>query len=171
MVKKKELKGRAIYVYPHSEVSARWKALAGESGTSISKFVIEHVENSLNQEDPDYKSKLDLIHESRGLLELVGEKEKRIHHLELLVDRLDKDLKQQRDRMFTEPSFSGVRHYDKQLIRMLREPGVHTTERILIRLHIEPTDIEAIKALSIQLESLEDSELVEATLQGFRWTT
>lgn len=169
MVKKKELKGRAIYVYPQSEISARWKSLAVESGTSISKFVIEHVENSLNQEDPDYKSKLDLIQESRGLLELIGEKEKRIHHLELLVDRLDKDLKQQRDRMFTDKSFSGMRRYNKQLIRMLREPGIHTTERILIRLRIKPTDTEAIKALSVQLESLEDSELIKATLQGFRW--
>jgi len=169
MVKKKELKGRAIYVYPNIEISTRWKSLAQKSGTSISKFVIEQVENSLNQVDPDYKSKLDLIQESRELLELVGEKEKRIHHLELLIDRLDKDLKQQRDRMFTDQSFSGIRQFNKQLIEMLREPGTYTTENILIRLGVAPTDVEAIKALSIQLETLEDGGLIKTTLQGFQW--
>ncbi len=50
MVKKKELKKRAIYVYPPSEMSEKWKNTAKESGESISKFVIEHVENSLNRD-------------------------------------------------------------------------------------------------------------------------
>ena len=45
MVNKKELKQRAIYVYPPAHMAENWKTMATQSNTSISKFVIEHVEN------------------------------------------------------------------------------------------------------------------------------
>ncbi|HEC95236.1 MAG TPA: hypothetical protein ENI45_04650, partial [Thermoplasmatales archaeon] len=46
------IKQRAIYVYlPSIETAQRWKEIAEKEGGSISKFVIEHVENSLQQED------------------------------------------------------------------------------------------------------------------------
>jgi len=35
MVKKKELKKRAIYVYPPPEMSENWKKIAAQSGNSI----------------------------------------------------------------------------------------------------------------------------------------
>jgi hypothetical protein len=169
MVKKGELKKRAIYVYPASEIALRWKSLAEQSDTSISKFVIEHVENSLNQEDPDYKSRLNMIEESRGHLETIRERDKQIRHLELLVDRLDQDLKSQRDRLFTDPEFSGVRGIDKRLVAVLRESGVHSTKDLVTRLGIKPREVESIKALSVQLEILETAGLVKTTPLGFKW--
>jgi hypothetical protein len=51
MGKTETIKQRAIYVYlPSQEMVDRWKKLAKEHGTSISKFVAENVENSLRQE-------------------------------------------------------------------------------------------------------------------------
>jgi hypothetical protein len=170
MVKKKELKKRAIYVYPPAKMSERWKAQANKSNTSISKFVIEHVENSLNMEQEEgYSSRSVIIEENRQLRETLTEKERRISHLELLVEKLGEDLRMYRARIFTDEDFRGVRNYDKKLIALLKEPGVRTSEEILDRLGIGAKESEAVKAVSKQLENLEAYGLVRSTGKGWMW--
>ena len=170
MVKKKELKQRAIYVYPPAEMAETWKKLAKTSGTSISKYVIEHVENSLGLAENDYRSKSNVLEENRQLKETLAEKEKRNHHLDLLVEKLEEDLQLYRSKLFTDTSNMGTRTYDKQLMALLREPGAHNTDTILTRLRIKPTDTEVIKAISIQLENLEAYGLLRNTGKGWIWS-
>jgi len=169
MVKEKGLKERAIYVYPPAEMAVRWKKLAEASGTSISKFVMEHVENSLGS-DEWYSSRAVIIEENRHLRESLRENEKRGHHLELLVEKLEEDLRTYRARMFTDPGFSGVRSYDKRLVEILKQPGAHTSEELLSRLGIKPTEQEAVKAVSVQLENLQGYGLVRSSRRGWMWT-
>jgi hypothetical protein len=170
MVKKGELKRRAIYVYPPAEMAARWKGLAEAAGTSISKFVMEHVENSLGREEEGYSSRSVVIEENRHLRESLKEKEKRGHHLEILVEKLEEDLRTYRARMFTDPSFSGIRSYDKRLVEILKQPGAHTSEELLSRLGIKPREQEAVKAVSVQLENLQGYGLVRSSRRGWVWT-
>ena len=169
MVKKKELKQRAIYVYPPAEMAETWKTLAKKSGTSISKFVIEHVANSLGLAEDDYKSRSNVLEENRQLRDTLTEKEKRNHHLELLVDKLEEDLRIYRSKLFTDSQSMGTRTYDKQLIALLREPGAHNTESILNRLRVKPTDTDVVKAISMQLENLEAYGLLKNTGKGWMW--
>ena len=170
MVRKKELKERAIYVYPPAEIAQRWKEQAEKTGTSISRFVIEHVENSLNTEtDPDYQPRTSIIDENRKLTEALKEKDKRNHHLELLVDKLEEDLRAYRSRLFTDPHATGVRDYDKRLVQILREPGALTSDALLQRLGIKVEETEAIKAVSAQLENLQAYGLVKQTSKGWAW--
>lgn len=148
----------------------RWKTLAEKSGTSISKFVAEHVENSLRREDDDkYLSRGRLIEENQNLKEALTEKEQRIRHLELLVEKLEQDLRQYRSTLFLEEDYTGVRSFDRKLIDILREPGVHENDVILSRLGIKPREQEAIKAVSKQLERLQSYGLVKATPRGWIW--
>ena len=52
VTKNKCLTDCAIYVYlPTVGMADQWKSMADKSKISISKFVIEHVENSLKQEE------------------------------------------------------------------------------------------------------------------------
>jgi len=170
MGKTDTIKQRSIYVYlPSHDMVQRWKTLAKNSGTSISKFVAEHVENSLREEEAEYKSRDTLIEENRNLSETLNEKERRIGHLELLVEKLEQDLRQYRAQMFTDEEFTGVRSYDKKLIELLREPGVHDNDVILSRLGIKPSEVDSIKAVSKQLELLQSYGLVKATLRGWSW--
>ena len=169
MVKKKELKQRAIYVYPPAEMAENWKTKAKESGASISKFVIEHVENSLGLAEDDYRSRSIVLEENRQLREALTEKEKRNHHLELLVEKLEEDLRTYRSRIFID-SETGASDYDKQLIGLLKEPGAHDTDSILRRLRVKPTDTIAMKAISIQLENLENYGLLRNTSKGWTWS-
>ena len=79
MGKTDTIKQRSIYVYlPSHDMVQRWKTLAKNSGTSISKFVAEHVENSLREEEAEYKSRGTLIEENRKLSEALNEKERRM---------------------------------------------------------------------------------------------
>jgi hypothetical protein len=171
MGKTETIKQRAIYVYlPTHEVVKRWKDLAKAAGTSISKFVAEHVENSLMQEEEsDYKARSSLIDEIMKLTETLGEKEKRIRHLDLLVEKLEEDLRLYRAQRFTEESFLGVKQYDRKLIEIVREPGSQSSEKILSRLGVKPREQEAVKAISVQLENLERYGLVRSTSKGWIW--
>jgi len=169
MVKKKELKQRAIYVYPPAEMAETWKKLSQDSSTSISKFVIEHVENSLGLAENDYRSRSNVLEENRQLRDTLTQKEKRNHHLELLVDKLEEDLRLYRSKLFTDTPQMGTRTYDKQLLVLLREPGAHNTESILSRLGVKPTDTDVVKAISIQLENLEAYGLLRNTGKGWIW--
>jgi len=161
----------AIYVYlPTHEVVKRWKDLAKAAGTSISKFVAEHVENSLMQEEnSDYKTRSSLLDEIIKLTEALGEKEKRIRHLDLLVEKLEEDLRLYRAQRFTDESFMGIKQYDRKLIEIVREPGSHSSEEILSRLGVKPREQEAVKAISVQLENLERYGLVRSTSKGWIW--
>jgi len=172
MGKTETIKQRSIYVYlPSLEMVQRWKALADKAGTSISKFVSEHVENSLRQEEEDnYRSRKLLIEQNRELVETLQEKEKRIRHLEILVDKLEQDLRQYRAQMFLDDDFKGVRGYNKKLIEILREPGLHDTIFLLSRLGIKTHETDAIKAISRQLARLQDYGLVKATPRGWTWS-
>jgi len=170
MGKTETIKRRAIYVYlPSEKMAERWKELAKKQGVSISKFVAEHVENSLRQNEEDYRSRDSLIAENRELKERLEERERRVRHLEMLVEKLEADLRLYRAQPFLEEEFTGVRRYDSRLVELLREPGVHSDEEILSRLGIKPREHEAVKAVFKQLELLQDYGLVIATPRGWQW--
>lgn len=170
MGKTETIKRRAIYVYlPSLEMAERWKALAEAAGTSISKFVAEHVENSLRLDEEGYRSRGSLIEENQRLREALREREKQVARLEMLVEKLEADLRQYRSRMFLDEDFTGIRRFEKRLVEILREPGVHENDAILSRLGIRPHETEAVKAVSSQLQRLQAYGLVKATPRGWKW--
>ncbi len=87
----------------------------------------------------------------------------------MLVEKLEQDLRQQRDRLFTDSKFTGIRSYDKKIIEILQEPDIHSTEELVIRLGIKPRDIDSIKAVSVQLENLKQYGLIKPGPQGYTW--
>lgn len=172
MGKTETIKERAIYIYlPSIEMTQEWKERAKKQGTSTSKFVIEHVENSLCQEeDPGYKSRGELwktVRELNEQLEKV-EREKRI--LEHVVEKLEKEVRKYRAQPFLEEEFQGVRRFQRELVDLLKIGGVFSSEEILSRLGVEPTEPEAVKAISKQLEILESYGLVQSSPRGWGWT-
>ena len=165
------IKKRAIYVYlPSIKQKGRWEEYSKKQGTSISKFVVEHVENSLRQEeDPGYKSRGDLWGEVGELREQIDRltKEKRI--FEIAIDRLEEELRRYRAQPFLEEDFTGVRRYQRELVDLLREGRVLSSNDVISRLGIDPSEHEAVKAVSKQLENLEAYGLVQSSQRGWKW--
>ena len=132
--------------------------------------MVEHVENSLRQEeDPSYRSRGDLwraAKELRGQLDKVT-REKRV--LEIAIERLEEELRRYRAQPFLEEDFVGVRRYQKELVEILREGRVVSGDEILSRLRIDPSEQEAVKAVSKQLENLEDYGVVRSSPKGWKW--
>ena len=171
MGKTETIKERAIYVYlPSIEMKNRWEKQAKELGVSISKFVIEYVENSLRQEsEPAYKSREELIKENEELRQQINELSKRCRLLERAVDRLEEELRAYRAKPFLEEEFQGIRAYERELIALLKSKGIVSSEDILAHLGVNPTEHEAVKAISRQLENLEAWGLVKSSVRGWKW--
>lgn len=171
MGKTETIKERAIYVYlPSVKLVERWKEAAKSQGASISKFVIEHVENSMRQEEESgYQSRGELWKEIKRLREELKEisREKRL--LEHVVEKLEKEVRRYRAQPFLQPDFEGVRRFQKELIEALREGGVKSSKELLARLDIDPLEHEAVKAIYKQLEILQAYRLVDSSPRGWRW--
>ncbi len=164
---------RAVFVYlPSMQQKDRWKVLAKQQGTSVSKFVIEHVENSLQQADPAYKSRGDLWNEVAVLREQLDKALQTNRVLEIAIERLEAEARRYRAQPFLKDSFTGIRQYQKELIAVLRTAHrpVESTE-LLSRLGIALTEHEAVQAISKQLEYLEDYGLVQSSPKGWKWLT
>ena len=170
--KTRTIKDRAIYVYlPSLEMVEDWKRRAEKAGVSISKFVIERVEESIRREEGEesYLSRAELAKRLREAEEELKKLQNENRLLKKLAENLDNELKRYRAQPFLEEAFEGVRRFDKDLIELLRKGGSYTQEHILSQLNIDPSDTELVKAISKQLEALEAYGLVEYKGRGWKW--
>ena len=172
MGRTESIKQRAIYVYlPSVEQKEGWQRHAEKLGVSISKFVIEYVENSLRQEEePDYKSRSELWKENNELRQQVKDLSRKCRILEKVVDRLEQELRRYRAKPFLEEEFEGVRGYEKELINLLKSRDIVTSDQIFSCLGIDPSEYDVVKAISKQLENLEAYGLVKSSARGWKWT-
>ncbi len=69
--KTETIKKRTVYIYlPSEEMMKEWKERAEKEGVSLSKFVIERVEDSIRkEEDNAYLARLELINRLREIEE------------------------------------------------------------------------------------------------------
>jgi hypothetical protein len=171
--KTETIKKRAVYVYlPTEETAERWKQRAKRSRSSISKFVVERVEDSLRKEgDKDNPKRVELI---KQLKEIKSENEKLARDNEILrkaYERLDSEVKRYRAKPFLDERFRGVRKYDRKLVELLRQGKVLSSDEVLEKLGIDHSETGLVKAVSRQLENLEAYGLVKATARGWQWTS
>ena len=163
------IKKRAIYVYlPSVETAERWKKVADKAKMSISKFVFEHVENSLSQ-DNELSPRVKLIENFRNLKEENDQLRKKNKMLGKVVDSLDEELRSFRLKPFLEPSGEGICQYEKELIDILRSRKFLRNDELLELLNIDPADTDSIKAINRQLDNLHSYGLISVVPGGWRW--
>jgi len=170
--KTETIKDRAVYVYlPSLEMVEDWKGRAERADVSISKFVIERVEDSIRKEEGEqgYLSRLELIDRLRKSGEELKSLRGENRMLKRLVENLDKELKRHRLQPFLEERFEGVRRYDRELIDLLKKGESYGDEEILAHLNIDPSESDLVKAVSRQLKALGAYGLVEYKGRGWKW--
>ena len=171
MGKTETIKQRSIYVYlPSLKQKQQWEQAAKKRGESISKFVIGHVENSLMQEeDSNFKSRGELGRDITKLNAKLREIAREKQILEIAFDRIEKELKRYRAQPFLDEDFVGLRRYQKELVEILREGRFVSNDEILHRLRVDVSAQDEIKAVSKQLENLEEYGLVRSSPKGWKW--
>ena len=170
--KTETIKDRAIYVYlPSLEMVEDWKQRAEKGGVSISKFVIERVEESIRREEGEegYLSRAELIKKLRDAEEELKKARNENRLLKKLAENLDNELRRYRAQPFLEEAFEGVRRFDRDIIELLRRGGSYPQEQVLAHLNIDPSDTDLVKAVNKQLEALEGYGLLEYKGRGWRW--
>jgi hypothetical protein len=148
-----------------------WKKLAEKTKLPISKFVIEHVENSLAQEEKQgYPDRAKMIKQLKEKDEEITKLREDNRLLKTLSQKLDVDLRRYRAEPILDEDFQGVRAYDKELIGLLKKKGMIDSDHILQELGIDPKETILVKAVNKQLENLQKYGLVQPTSRGWRWT-
>jgi predicted DNA-binding protein len=156
-------RSRYIYLYlPSKADKERWEKLAEKSCAPLSKFIIEIVENALN-EDADYKPRGELMKEISGLKKENKDLRDDLRLKGIVIERYEEELKRHRSAAFLENGFEGTRRYQRQLVDLFRHGGTYDSFRILEALGIGPTESELVKAVSKQLEDLESYGMIEVT--------
>jgi predicted RNase H-like nuclease (RuvC/YqgF family) len=176
--KTETIKERAVWIYlPSIEQKESWQKLAKQSGASLSKWVIETVEEAVRPaEECEWKPRKNLEEELEGLKNEVASLRSKLRQQKIIREKLEQELRRYRAEPFLTPEFDGIRRYDKELIELLRsskslngKPKALTDNEILQYLGIDPTEEEAVKAISAQLSNLEAYGIMKSTPNGWRW--
>jgi hypothetical protein len=167
--KTKTIKERSIYVYlPSIETVKRWKNLASKDDVSISKFVFEHVENSLRSSD-DLHERANLVDRVRVVEDENKQLLKDNRMLNKALENLEAELRSLRMRPFLDSDGSGILRYEKDLIHLFKTREMVKSDEILQILGIDPANSNDVKAITKQLENLEAYGLVKTIPGGWRW--
>jgi len=174
MGKTESIKQRSIYVYlPSEEMVDDWKAKAKKSSASISRFVIEHVTNSLRQEEGEeaYKSRAELMQQIHERDEQIEKLTRENEIVKLALERVENELRRYRAEPFLDEKFEGIRAYDRKLVELLKKGDTVDSDHLLRLMKINPRDTPLVKAISNQLGNLEAYGLVEKTRRGWKWVS
>ena len=166
-------KERLIYVYlPTHDMTEKWKKLSNKADTSISKFVIEHVENSLRQEEENesYITRIELLKDQQQLKEENSHLRKQNKMNNIVIDKLEDELRGYRIKPFIEQDFKGIRKYEKDLIELFKTKKEIKKEDLIDILHINTTNQETFKGIQKQIESLEQYGLIKDRGAKWIWT-
>lgn len=174
MGKTKAVNERYVYAYlPSVELVKDWKGRAKKSKVSISQFVYEHVTNSLRQEDGEesYKPRAELIEELRKKDDAIEKLTRENEITRLALERVETELRKYRAEPFLKKGFQGTRKYDTKLIELLKKGDAIDADQLLRQLRISPRETDLVKAVSRQLENLQEYGLVEKIHKGWKWVS
>jgi flagellar motility protein MotE (MotC chaperone) len=170
--KTETIKKRTVYIYlPSFEMVDDWRKRSEAAKTSLSRFVVDRVEDSIRRDEGEegYLSRLELVKRLKKVEEELKGLTKENRMLKKLVENQEVELKRYRSEPFLAKGFEGTRKYDQELIELLKSGKSYSSEEILARLSVDRANVDLARALNNQLELLEAYGLVAYSGRGWRW--
>jgi hypothetical protein len=162
-------KSRYVWLYlPSKADKERWQTEADKAKTPLSKFCIEIIESTLAEND-EFKPRREMAKELDGLKGENKALQGDIRQKTIVIDRYEAELKRYRSEAFLDGGYQGVRRYPKELVEVLKARGSVDNYRLLEDLEIDPKQSDLVKAVSLQLEELEEYGMIKADGRGWRW--
>lgn len=153
---------------PSLVMRERWKQTADNKEMTLSKFVVESVENQI-KENEQVQTRSDLLKKIDVLEAENVELRRKKNQLNIVIDKLNEDLRIYRMKPFLEEGFTGVRKIEQRLVNLLKSKKSVNADEIHREIGINPRDSDAMKAIGKQLQQLEAYGLVEKTYEGWAW--
>lgn len=162
-------KSRYVWLYlPSKADKERWQALADKAKTPLSKFCVELIESTLAESD-EFKPRGEMAKELDTLKREIKVLRDDLRQKTIVIDRYEAELKRFRSEAFLDRGFQGVRRYPRELVEVLKARGSVDNYRLLEDLGINPKESDLVKAVSNQLEELEEYGMIKAEGRGWRW--
>jgi len=170
MGKTESIKERRVDVYLDTlGRKARWTEIAEEADESLSKFVQQCVEYAIEQGGPDITELGEQSKKIQDLEQEVTELRKEVNQKDIVIEKLENDLRRARVEPFQEERHEGKRKYDQELIKVLQETDSITSEELIRRLGVDQSDPKLMEGIDNQLKQLESYGLIDHTPHGWRW--
>ena len=154
---------------PDTATAERWKERAKESKMSLSRFIVEHVENSINLEGTEGQpSRGELVLENRMLKERLEHTTREQRTREKLVKELNEFV----DKLKADNPFYSKDEKDTEFLRMvttkMKDSSFVRSKDIFKVIDIEPTDTRNIKLINFQLDFFADCGLLDRIANGWK---
>ncbi len=169
--KSETIKERTVSVYlPDKLMLNEWKKVATDHQLSLSRFIIERIEESLKQNgDGERYTRRDLIERNQQLEQENGGLRKELELKTKVYEALDRENKNLRSQPWLNPSVEGNLQFSKELISLFKNRKRVLYDDLLPALGIKPTEIDSVKAVNNQLVVLTGYGLITQDLKGWRW--
>jgi hypothetical protein len=148
---------------PSEEDIPRWAEDAEKAGLPLSAYIYEMVEKA--RAAPPTSTIPETTKDREELIRLRRE----LSDAETARTALETELFTLRGALFMAPEKDGALAFSSELIDLLQDGRVWRGTEIMAALHIDQKNIDAIKALSGQLDALAKLKMVEETAKGWRW--
>jgi hypothetical protein len=162
-------KSRYVWLYlPSKADKERWQAEADKAKTPLSKFCIELIESTMAEND-EFKPRGEIVKELDALKKEIKVLHDDLRQKSIVIDRYEAELKRFRSEAFLDKGYQGVRRYPKELVEVLKARGSVDNYRLLEDLEIDPKQSDLVKAVSLQLEELEEYGMIKSEGRSWRW--
>jgi hypothetical protein len=162
-------KSRYVWLYlPSKADKDRWQALADAAQIPLSKFCISIIEEWL-AEEVEFKPRREITREMEELKAENRTLRDDLRQKAVVLERYEGELKKYRSQTFLGENFAGIRRYSEEIVSLLKSRGQVDSYKLLEALCIDPRESELVRAVSKQLEELEEYKLVESDGRSWRW--
>ncbi|MCJ7444074.1 MAG: hypothetical protein MUO26_06025 [Methanotrichaceae archaeon] len=162
-------KARYVWLYlPSKADKDRWQALANKAGTPLSTFCTSIIEERL-AEEAEFKPRRELAKELEEIRIENKTLREDLHQKTIVLERYEVELKRYRSAAFLQEDFQGTRRYSRELVELLKAKRSIDSYSLLEALNIDPRESDIVKAVSRQLEELEEYGMVKPEGRGWKW--
>ena len=121
---------RYIWLYCHNvEDKKRYQELANEARIPLSKYLLGIIDDSLVTKE-DSENRAAIVKELDTLKEENKKLRDDLHLRGILIEKLEAENKRHKEAAFLNPSFTGMREYDPEIIAIIKSFGPIRTPKL-----------------------------------------
>ena len=130
MGKTDTIKDRTIWIYtPTLEQKEKWEKTAQQNNTSLSKWIIKNIEDTLQESKGEIKTRDEIIRENQALKKEIAESQSKIRQLTIIRDNLEKEKRKYRAEPFLTTTTRVIKQYGCSSFLRRRINNLHRDTR------------------------------------------